>query len=48
MADDDYTTIRLSKETKEEFDKQRTLPQGTVGQDEFLNYLLKENKKRGK
>jgi hypothetical protein len=40
------TTITLSEETKEEFDKQRTLPQGQVTADEFLSYLLAQNAKK--
>jgi len=46
MAEDDFTTIRISKEVKEEFDKQRNLPQGEVSSGDFLNYLLEQNKKR--
>lgn len=42
----EYTTISVSPLTKEEFDKQRVTPMGEVGSDDFLNYLLKENKKR--
>ena len=34
------TTIRISKEVKKQFDKQRTLPQGQVSADEYLKYLL--------
>jgi len=39
----EYFSLKVSAETKEEFDKQRTLPQGTVSADEFLQYLLKQN-----
>lgn len=38
----EYSTINVSKETKEEFDKQRSLPQGIVTADEYLRYLLKK------
>lgn len=40
------TTIGITEETKSEFDKQRTLPQGQVSADQFLKYLLEQNKKR--
>lgn len=42
----EYTTINVSEETKEEFDKQRTLPEGKVSGEEFLKYLLKQNKEK--
>lgn len=39
----EYTTINVTEETKQEFDKQRTLPEGKVSAEEFLQYLLKQN-----
>lgn len=46
MAEEDFTTMRISREVKEEFDRQRNLPQGEVNINDFLNYLLKQNKNK--
>ena len=36
----EYTSISITKETKERLDKHRTTPKGEVGTNEFINYLL--------
>ena len=47
MTDENnYTTVRISKDTKEELDKQRQSPMGEVSVEDFINYLLKNNKKK--
>ena len=42
----EYTSLRITLETKEEFDRQRTLPEGKVSAEEFLQYLLKQNQEQ--
>jgi len=42
----EYFSLKVSAETKEEFDKQRKLEEGTVSADDFLQYLLKQNSKQ--
>ena len=40
----EYASIKVLPKTKTEFDKQRTLNQGQVSANDFLQYLLKKNK----
>lgn len=40
----DYFSLKVTKQTKEEFDKQRKLPEGKISANEFLKHLLKKNR----
>lgn len=43
----EFTSVGLSKDTKERLDRNRQTPKGEVSVEDYLNYLLdKEEKKR--
>jgi hypothetical protein len=44
----EFTTVGLTKETKERLDKQRQTPKGEVSVEDYLNYLLDKEEKKQK
>jgi len=44
----EFTSVGITKDTKEELDRQRQTPMGEISVSDFIDYLLKQNKEKKK